>query len=191
MSRRSKVKHPNLKKNYILRNRKEYTDYDYVDTLSEQDKAYLDKFSGEFYGASFKRDKKSGKYKGNLHKTKSQKKECYDANNARNRCDYSRAKTFEMLRPIENTIQSIEMNRSTNPEEPENTLILNNLKTQLDNADYFDAVAIIDDLDLPVDFMKKENWESQEIFIKVNKVPMTFKEFVIETVLKLVSSKFV
>jgi hypothetical protein len=61
-------------------------DYDYVSKLSPKEKAWLNKFTEEYTNASIKKDKKP------LHKTKEHTKDCYDRNNARNRCILTRAK---------------------------------------------------------------------------------------------------
>lgn len=58
----------------------QYVDYDYTDKLSDKEKAWLAKFSDEFYGARF-----VGEESEHLHTSKEQKKAVYNANNARNR----------------------------------------------------------------------------------------------------------
>jgi hypothetical protein len=73
-------------------------DFDYLDQLNDEEKAWLNKFAGEFIGASFekedkKRPGKRRKFK-NLHKTPEQVKSCYDANNSRNRDVLTRAKAM-------------------------------------------------------------------------------------------------
>ena len=88
-SRRSKVKYPNLNQSYNLRTRTDLIDYDYLDQLSDKEKAWLDKFTKEFVGASM--DKNPRK---NLHKNKKLRKSCYDANNSRNRDVLTRAKAM-------------------------------------------------------------------------------------------------
>lgn len=59
---------------------------DYVDKLSDKDKQWLNTFTEEYTNANFNHGKKV------LHKTKAQKKDCYDRNNARNRDILTRAK---------------------------------------------------------------------------------------------------
>lgn len=68
---RSKTKYPGLKTNVNTRKRQHLIDYDYLDKLSEKEKAYLNKFTEETVSASFK--KKDGKYSGNLYKKRSLK----------------------------------------------------------------------------------------------------------------------
>lgn len=81
-----------------LRSRADLIDYDYLDKLNDEEKAYLDKFTKEFTGASFEKEdkKKPGKRRKlkNLHKIPEQIKSCYDANNSRNRDVLTRAKAM-------------------------------------------------------------------------------------------------
>jgi hypothetical protein len=97
MSKRSKNKYPNLQKNLNLKRRQELIDFDYIDELNEEEKEWLNKFMGEYMGASFPRQvvkKKDGTvYKryspNNLHK-REDRLDIYDRNNARNRDIYSK-----------------------------------------------------------------------------------------------------
>ena len=86
VTRRSSSKFPALRPEYNLKSRQEeIADLaSYAHKLNEKEKAWLDKFSNEYINASF------GKKP--LHKTKNQRKECYNRNNARNRCILSKAK---------------------------------------------------------------------------------------------------
>jgi hypothetical protein len=56
-------------------------DYDYLHKLSEEELAWLNKFTEEYVHANLNTEKP----KSNLHRTKSMRKDCYDRNNARNR----------------------------------------------------------------------------------------------------------
>ncbi len=107
-SRRSRVKYPNLSPSYNLKTRSELLDYDYVDKLNDTEKAWLDKFSAEFIGASFNKEdpKKKGKRRKfkNLHKTPELVKSCYDANNSRNRDVLTRAKAMGKALYIEDVV---------------------------------------------------------------------------------------
>lgn len=69
----------------------EYVDYDYISKLDPKAKAWLDKFTEETYRAYFNDDKPK-----HLHKKKA-RKAIYNANNARNRCIYSRARGKKQL----------------------------------------------------------------------------------------------
>jgi hypothetical protein len=86
-NRRTKTKHPNLKPEFNLKSRTELIEADYLHKLSEAELDWLDCFNKEYVNAGFNKDNKK-----NLHKTKKQKKDCYDRNNARNRDVLTRAK---------------------------------------------------------------------------------------------------
>ncbi len=102
------MKYPALNPSYNLRTRTDLIDYDYVDKLNEEEKAWLNKFTNEFIGASF--DKEDAKKKGkrrkfkNLHKTPELVKSCYDANNSRNRDVLTRAKAMGKAMYIEDVV---------------------------------------------------------------------------------------
>jgi len=98
-TKRSKAKYPALKPQYNSRTRQEYIDYDYVNTLSDKDKQYLNDFTEEWLGGNFNHETS------NLQKTKKQRKDCYDRNNARNRCIYTIAKArSQVIDPPDNTV---------------------------------------------------------------------------------------
>lgn len=100
-NKRSKSKHPNLTPNLNLKVRQELVDYDYLDKLSDAEKDWLNQFTGEYVGASFKKTK-AGNYSGkNLHKGKKMRKDCYDRNNWRNNDVYSVTKANDMLKDEE------------------------------------------------------------------------------------------
>lgn len=86
-SRRSKVKYAALDPAFNLKTRTDLIDYDYINKLSEREKKWLNKFTQEYVNAG-----KLNKKDRPLHKTKELKKDCYDRNNARNRCQYTRQK---------------------------------------------------------------------------------------------------
>jgi hypothetical protein len=81
------VKFPALNKQYNLKSRSDLLECDYIHKLNDEEKAFLNKFNEEFVNASFEKDNKK-----NLHKTADLKKDCYDRNNARNRCILTKAK---------------------------------------------------------------------------------------------------
>jgi hypothetical protein len=87
-SKRARTKYPALKPELNLKSRYELIDYDYVDRLSEIDKAWLNQFTEEYVNASL--DSKN--LKNNIHNTDALKKDCYRRNNARNRDILTRAK---------------------------------------------------------------------------------------------------
>jgi hypothetical protein len=81
---RYRVKYPGLDTNYALKIRRDAIDYDYIDQLNDKEKEFLNNFTEEFIGGSFKKNKKQ------VHPD-DLKRDCYGRNNARNRCVYSRA----------------------------------------------------------------------------------------------------
>ena len=80
---------PSLNAKRQVYNRKEYLDYDYLNALTDEQKDLLNKFSSEYYMASFKKDPEQ-----RLNKDT---KKSYDANNARNRCMLSNAVSKGLL----------------------------------------------------------------------------------------------
>jgi hypothetical protein len=86
--KRARTKYPALKPELNLKSRYELIDYDYVEKLSEEDKAWLNKFTEEYVNASLD----SENLENNFHCTDELKKDCYRRNNARNRDILTRAK---------------------------------------------------------------------------------------------------
>lgn len=80
-NRREREKYPALDVGLNLKSRTESIDYDYVNKLSDKDKAWLNKFTEEFVNASFD----TTNTRRNLHKSKEGRRDCYNRNNARNR----------------------------------------------------------------------------------------------------------
>lgn len=87
-SRRSKEKYPALKPELNLKTRYELIESDYIDKLSEKEKAWLNKFNEEYVNSSLN----TKEPRKNLHRTKKLRKDCYDRNNSRNRDILTRAK---------------------------------------------------------------------------------------------------
>lgn len=88
-TKRSRIKYSALDPTVNLKTRYELiADYDYLDKLSDEEKAWLNKFTKEYVNADLD-TKKKGK---NLHRTKELRKDCYDRNNARNRCVWTKCK---------------------------------------------------------------------------------------------------
>jgi hypothetical protein len=96
-TKRQRSKFPNLDPTLNLKIRyDEVADLDYIDKLSPAEKAWMNKFMGEYVGAKLKKTNS-----GNLHNSKELKKSCYDRNNSRNRDIYSRSKARDSLTDIE------------------------------------------------------------------------------------------
>lgn len=75
-------------KGYNLKTRSNLIDYDYLDKLSDKELAFLNAFTSEYINADMNHNGPK------LHKTKKQKKDCYDRNNARNRDILTRAQAM-------------------------------------------------------------------------------------------------
>jgi hypothetical protein len=88
---RNKEKYPGLNVKRMVSNRREYVDYDYVEDLDAKAKDWLNRFTEEYYISNFK-------HKGKLIDGSDEaRKESYHRNNARNRCEYSKAKSTKLL----------------------------------------------------------------------------------------------
>ena len=97
-NKRAKTKNSALRPELNLKTRYELiSDYDYLDKLSEKEKTWLNKFTKEYVNA----DLNSKKPKANFHKSKQLKTDCYDRNNSRNRCIYTRSKAAGVIKYIE------------------------------------------------------------------------------------------
>ena len=60
-TRRSKLKYPTLNLKYNTKVRQEYLDYDYIDSLSDEEKQFLDDFNKEYYCATLGKQRDKGK----------------------------------------------------------------------------------------------------------------------------------
>jgi hypothetical protein len=85
--RRKHVKNASLIKKYNPRVRHEILDYDYLDQLSEEELAWLNKFTNEYVNAAVKADDEEL-----IHDYEKHRKFIFDANNHRNTDLYGRAK---------------------------------------------------------------------------------------------------
>jgi len=83
-TKRSKQKYPALVKKFNSRVRQEYTDFDYLSQLNDEQLQFLNKFVEEEINVSFKKDGTD------FNKTDEERKAIYNKNNARNRCLYGR-----------------------------------------------------------------------------------------------------
>ena len=80
-SKRSQTKYPGLDPKVNRGNVRDVIDFDYIDKLSEEEKAFLDKFSTEYYTADFRPTKTR---RTPLHKGKKARRKIYKTNNDRN-----------------------------------------------------------------------------------------------------------
>jgi hypothetical protein len=93
------------KKRYVLNNtrvsklKKDFLDYDYVNSLSNDEKKWLNKFTEEYYQGYFRKSR--GKIRDSLHKTDSQRRSCYNQNNANNRDLYAILKATDLFNNVD------------------------------------------------------------------------------------------
>lgn len=105
-NRRESLKYPALDPTFNLKSRFEVIDYDYLDELSEKEKAWLNNFTEEYTNANFKHKGKrvhkndtvvkTVKTTGRKRKIDLAKQEAEHRNNARNRCVLTKAKASGM-----------------------------------------------------------------------------------------------
>lgn len=88
---RLRTKYPGLKPGLNLKTRADQLEIDYLDKLNDKEKAWLNAFNEEEVNAKFDHTGKK------LNKTKTAKRKIYSANNARNRCVFTRAKATHTL----------------------------------------------------------------------------------------------
>lgn len=132
-TKRKKTKYPGLDPSVNTRIRHELLDCDYLDKLTEKEKQWLNTFNLEYVSASFNHEKRLHKKKMKTREIKSTgkkkkvdvgKKPSYDANNARNRDMFARAKTAYLLDFGDKSVEKASgTKRSTNLNETENVLI--------------------------------------------------------------------
>ena len=101
ITRRSAEKYPALRPELNLKSRyDEIADIDYIDQLNDTEKAWLNAFNEEYINAKFDHGGKK------IHKTKKQRKICYDKNNARNRDIYTLKKASGMMESINKPVEN-------------------------------------------------------------------------------------
>lgn len=88
---RSRKKFPALIAKYTTKVRREFLDMDYIESLTEAEKEWLNKFTEEYLNASFKNTSKD------IHKSKKAKRQLYNKNNAVNRDIYGVGKVNKLL----------------------------------------------------------------------------------------------
>jgi hypothetical protein len=107
-----------------LKTRTDLIDYDYLDKLSPSEKKWLNKFTEEYVNASLDTEN----LKKNLHNNQELKKDCFDRNNARNRCILT-------MQRAQNKIEYIEENKKVLGENPEEVL---NKEIDIQTRSYYD-----------------------------------------------------
>jgi len=84
-----------LKRRYFPKNKRWLLDCDYLDQLSEDERAWLDKFQREYYDGAIKKGDSEA-----LHHDDELRKDCYRRNNARNRDLYAIKQSVGCLHEI-------------------------------------------------------------------------------------------
>lgn len=100
---REKTKYPGLKPHLNLKTRADWLDMDYLDKLNDKEKAWLNAFVEEEINAKFNHTGKK------LNKNKRDKRRIYSANNARNRCVFTKAKATFTLDPLHDATEYQEL----------------------------------------------------------------------------------
>lgn len=88
---RARTKYAGLKTHLNLKTRADQLDMDYIGKLNDKEKAWLNAFIEEEVNSKFDHNGKK------FNKTKKAKRKIYSANNARNRCVFTRAKATHTL----------------------------------------------------------------------------------------------
>jgi hypothetical protein len=89
--KRDKVKYPGLTKSVNAKTRQDLIDHDYLDKLNPDELRWLSNFNEEYLSGNFK-------HPGEIfHKTPEEKRQCYNRNNARNRCLFTSMKAQDRL----------------------------------------------------------------------------------------------
>lgn len=91
---RNDEKNVALNSKRAVSNRRELMEIDYLDKLSESEKEFLNKFNEEFIMANFEDKYNNREF---LDDSAEARKKSYDANNSRNRCQYTKAKMTKLL----------------------------------------------------------------------------------------------
>lgn len=106
MAKKKRKKLDNLKRNKNLKHRRDYIETHYINgmpsitgegegirALTMEEKLWLDKFYGEYVNASVSHNE----YDDQLHNNRDMVKDCYDRNNARNRCVLNKGKAINKI----------------------------------------------------------------------------------------------
>lgn len=96
--KRQQAKYPGLKKELYSKVKQQYFDIDYINTLSEEEKQWLNDFLNEYYGANLNESKER------MHNTPTLRKDVFDRNNARNRDIYNVAITGGRLDHLDDAL---------------------------------------------------------------------------------------
>lgn len=97
MTKRQKDPYPALNPGLNLKTRKEEIEVDYLYKLSDEEKAWLNKFNEEYVNATLDREN----YENNIHNTKKLKQSCDKRNDERKKCFFTREKAAKRLKYLE------------------------------------------------------------------------------------------
>jgi hypothetical protein len=100
--KRKASRYPGLEKGVNGKFRQESIDFDYLDKLSPKEREFLSNFMEEWNGANMNHPGKK------FHKSKKDRKKCYDRNNARQRDIYNHKKNMGLLVSVEDNIKEID-----------------------------------------------------------------------------------
>lgn len=174
MAKKKRKRWDNLRKNKNLKHRRDYIETHYINgcdsitgegegmrAMTDEEKDWLDKFYGEYVNASVSHDN----YDDQLHRDRGMVKDCYDRNNARNRCVLNKGKA----------INNVEFR--TWGELDQNTIT--------DNIEYKEEMSDrLDEYDSKYKMYKKINKEFPELFELEE-----FMSYDIEMIYNIISSK--
>lgn len=97
MTKRQKDPYPALNPGLNLKTRKEEIEVDYLHKLSDEEKAWLNKFNEEYVNATL--DRKN--FENNIHNTKKLKQACDKRNDERKQCLFTREKAAGNIKYLE------------------------------------------------------------------------------------------
>lgn len=128
-TKRSRTKYPGLVKEVHPRTRWEHLDQDYIDKLSDKEKEWLSNFNEEYLSGNFNHKGKK------LHRTKKERRDCYNRNNARNRDLYTINRTKGWVVGLNDAPDAVEANQKVDQGNQEKVLVeLLDLKNKIDKS---------------------------------------------------------
>lgn len=91
-----------LKKGLFSKIKQEYFDFDYIDSLSDDEKSWLSRFINEYLGANLSSDEQK------FHTSKEHRKDVFDRNNARQRDIYGVSRATGRLDSVSDLFEQFE-----------------------------------------------------------------------------------
>lgn len=122
--KRSEILYPGLDKAAHPKMRQDLLDQDYVDKLSDKEKAWLSKFNEEYAGGSFKKNPDDTYSDENIHKTQKERRECYTRNNVNRKCTLTRAAAQKLTSSAPETWKQVEREAVSKIAETEDAAIM-------------------------------------------------------------------